>query len=333
MDYEALEREGLVLVNRVGHLLDDPRSLTRDVARGLLVKLRRGAYVRATAWESASPRERHLIRARAVAANSVEPVTLAGMSAAALWGMPVATDWPDTVTLLDRWHGGGRAEPGVRRISAGFRTARTLEIGGFRATDLARTSIDVARRTTFANAVGSVDWALWRGNKHAISKQLLVDDVAGLDSRLGIRHLERVVNFATALSDSFGESECRAVIHLLGFEDAELQVEFRDMQGAMYPDFFWRSVRGFAEFDGKMKYTRGEYTDGDPAEIVWREKKREDRLRRLGLSGTRLLTFDVRHPEQLAHLLTDLGVPRGRTTAPVGGGTTPPTAHYLRPRH
>jgi hypothetical protein len=331
MGYEALERDGLILVHRVGHLLDDSRSLTRDVERGLLVKLRRGAYVRAAIWESATPRQRHLMRARAVAAHSAEPVTLAGMSAAALWGMPVATDWPDTVTLLDRWRGGGRAEPGVRRISAGFRTARTLDIGGFRATDLARTCIDVARRTTFANAVGSVDWALWRRNQNAISKQLLVDDLAGLDSRLGIRHLQRVFDFATHLSDSFGESECRAVIHLLGFEGPELQVEFRDTQGAMYPDFFWRSARGFAEFDGKMKYTRGEYTDGDPAEIVWREKKREDRLRRFGLSGTRVLTSDVRRPHQLAHLLTELGVPRGRRTVAVGGATTPPAGQSLRP--
>ena len=140
---------------------------------------------------------------------------------------------------------------------------------------------------------------------------MLTDDLYKLDRSLGRRHLERVVEFSTDLSDSCGESQCRAVIQLLGFDAPELQVEFRDDQGAMYPDFYWRGINCAAEFDGKSKYTRNEYTGGDPAEVVWREKQREDRLRRQLSGFTRILTFDVKHPESLARLLVDLGVPRG----------------------
>jgi hypothetical protein len=120
-----------------------------------------------------------------------------------------------------------------------------------------------------------------------------------------------VVDFATSLSDSFGESRCRAAMELQGFDAPELQVEFRDAQGLIVPDFYWRSVRGAAEFDGKVKYTRGEYTGGDPAETVWREKKREDRLRRMVDGVTRILTADVNRPHSLVGLLLELGVPRG----------------------
>ena len=116
-------RQDLILVDRIGHFLSDPRSLTRDAERGLLVKLRRGVYVRSGVWAEARPRERHLLRVRSVLAAAVRPVTVSGISAAAVWGMPIAGEWPRYVTVLDEWRGGGRTEPGVKRTAAGFRTA------------------------------------------------------------------------------------------------------------------------------------------------------------------------------------------------------------------
>jgi hypothetical protein len=312
MDYLSLQDDGLILVDRIGSRLDDPRSLTRDVARGILVKLRRGVYVPNSLWSTSSPRAQHVLRARAVLAAATRPIALAGVSAAALWGMPIGDDWPHEVTVLDEWRGGGRTEPGVRRTAAGYRTARIVELDGLRVTDLTRTAIDVARRTSFVDAIGSVDWTLWRRNDRRITREMLAGDVHTLDQSLGRRRLQRVVGFATDLSDSYGESRCRAVIHLLGFEDPELQVEFRDDQGLMIPDFFWRGVNCAAEFDGKNKYTRNEFTAGDPAEVVWREKKREDRLRRQVSGLTRILTSDVTNPQRLVRLFTELGIPRGR---------------------
>jgi hypothetical protein len=274
MDIDALAQDGLILTKRVGKLIDEPRALLREVARGRLVHLRRGAFVGRAEWDRLDLRERHLLRIKAVTAAAERPVIVGGISAAAIWGMPIAGEWPAEVSLLDEWRGGGRTEPGVRRSSAGFTTARKLELGGFRVTDLARTTLDVARRATFIEAIGTVDWSLWRGNERATDKQALLDDIHMLDSRLGIRHLKRLVEFATHLSDSFGESECRGVIHLLGFEAPELQVEFRDAQGCMYPDFYWRAVRKAAEFDGKQKYTRNKFTGETPVKSCG-EKKSE----------------------------------------------------------
>ena len=131
-----------------------------------------------------------------------------------------------------------------------------------------------------------------------------------MNPRYGRTHAEMVIAFATPLSDSYGESSTRAMIHLLGFVAPELQVVFRDQDGEMMLDFYWPGERIGGEFDGKEKYTRNEYTRGDPGEVVWREKKREDRLRRLRLSITRILTADVANPQRLERLLTDAGVPR-----------------------
>jgi len=45
-------------------------------------------------------------------------------------------------------------------------------------------------------------------------------------------------------------------------------------------DFYWRRIRKIGEFDGRVKYTRGQVLGNrDPAEVVWEEKVREDALR------------------------------------------------------
>ena len=311
MTFDAFSRNGLILVEHVHPFIDDLRMLRRAVDRGQLVRLRRGVYVDAATWAATDARGRHVFRVRAALTAARRPAIIAGMSAAALWGMPIAGEWPREVTVLDQWLGGGRSEPGLRRTAAGFATASVVELQGIRVTNLPRTALDVARAHSFVDAVGSVDWALWRRNEFATTAADLAEELVRLNPRVGCRHLERVVGFGTSLSGSFGESSARAVIHQLGFEAPELQAKFRDSQGLMETDFWWRGARIVGEFDGKQKYTREEYTNGNPGEVAWREKKREDRLRRLGQGMVRILTSHVTHPNTLERLLLDAGVPRG----------------------
>src|SRR5690606_14743035 len=56
---------GLVFTSDFLRIGSDTRELARAVARGELVKLRRGAYALATRWEAADDRWRHLLRAEA----------------------------------------------------------------------------------------------------------------------------------------------------------------------------------------------------------------------------------------------------------------------------
>lgn len=310
MRYSTFAHDGLILAAQVLPHVDEYRSLRRDVDHGVLVKLRRGTFVERSTWDAADARERHILHIRAVLAAAQRPVVVAGASAAAVWGMPVGTEWPSAVTVLDEWLGGGRSEPGVRRTAAGHKTAHSVVRQGIQVTDLARTTIDVARSTSTELAMGSVDWALWRRNPEAITKLDLIADLERLALRSHRRRVERVIGDATSLSDSYGESRARVVIRQLGYVEPELQVEFRDAEGKMSVDFFWAEAGVVVEFDGKQKYTRDEFTGGDPGEVVWREKKREDRLRRLGLVVVRILWSDLKHPELLARRLADAGVPR-----------------------
>lgn len=311
MIHDLVSRHGLILPGSLRSADVDARSLARDVDDGRLVKLRRGAYVESSIWLPMPPRERHILRVRAVLAVAERPAIIAGVSAAALWGMPIAQAWPDDVTVLDTLRSGGRSEPGVRRTACGFLTAETVIVEGVVTTSLARTAIDIARRSTFSLGVGSLDWALWRRNPLAISFRDLADELEMYEFRDGRRRAEALVRFATDLSDSFGESECRAVIHLLGFEEPELQCEVRDATGLMIPDFTWKH-RKLGEFDGKLKYSRAMNPGGDLGEVVWREKQREDRLRRLGYGMSRFTTRDVKNPHRLEAILVDAGIPRRR---------------------
>lgn len=287
----------------------DIRILTREVSRGTLHKLRRGAYIPVDVWASADDREKHLIRIAATMSGVRSNLAVAGMSAAAVWGMPVIA-LPDSVTLLDSWRGGGRSEPGVRRTSAGFVRARTVVMNGFLATDLAWTALHVARVNTFRESVGSLDWAMRMTGVHSVTKSALMADLRSLPLSFGTRHIERVVEFSCDQSDSFGESMARACIFELGFLMPELQVGFHDQHGDMFADFCWRALGVIGEFDGKSKYTRNEYTQGDPSRVVWREKLREDRLRALDLRVVRFTFADIARPSLLARKLINVGIPR-----------------------
>jgi hypothetical protein len=203
---------------------------------------------------------------------------------------------------------GGKSEPGVRRTSVAARFAPSTLIAGVPVTTLARTAVDLARSADFPGALASLDAVLAREGEGF--RRELGAALKRMALRAGRARASRVIEAATAVSGSFGESMARGVIIELGFQVPELQVEFRDAEGAMYPDFFWRGIRTAGEFDGKAKYSREEYTGGDPAQVVWREKKREDRLRRHVSGLVRILTEHVTNPPALARLLAEAGVPR-----------------------
>ncbi|NEN07122.1 hypothetical protein G3T36_14760 [Diaminobutyricibacter tongyongensis] len=77
-------------------------------------------------------------------------------------------------------------------------------------------------------------------------------------------------------------------------------------------DFYWRKSNLVGEFDGRVKYTRDEYTGGAPAgDVVWREKKREDALRAATRARVIRWTWaDAMDPLAMRQLLTAAGVPR-----------------------
>lgn len=312
MDIAALATDrGLVFAADHTRRGGDVRELTRAVERGELVKLRRGAYVRVAAWEAADDVARHLIRADVARRDAHRELPFAGFTAAAVWGMWVHR-LPEEVAFLDRWKGGGRSEPGVRRITAAAASVRTRRVGGRLVTDVARTAIDVARSRDFLTAVGSLDWALWRRNPERVSKEELVAELRKLPATMQRRFVERAIAFASGLSDSYAEAYARALIHVLGYEDPVQQLEVAHRGGVYRADLAWPAHRVIAEVDGFAKYLDGGMNGGDPARAVLAEKLREDELRRQGFRVVRLYWSDLADPRGLRSKLDGVGIPSGR---------------------
>ncbi len=286
----------------VGHTA---ASIRRELRAGRLFRLRRGAYCESALWRSLDPADQHVLRA-AVVCSEVEDAMLCGISAAAVWGMPLIVSWPDEVSLLTRYRGGGTSEPGVRRTVVGARDAPVTSHRGLPLTSPARTAIDLASGLGFRSGVVAMDWLLARG----LERDDLFTAISSRTSRRGRAAALAAAEFADAGSESPGESVARAAIFEAGFVVPELQHELRDAEGTMRLDFWWPGVDVAGEFDGRVKYGAGFQEGLEPTDAVWREKRREDRVRRRAAGVVRLVWSDLWDRDLLVSLLEAAGVPR-----------------------
>lgn len=314
-----LKREGI-----------DSRALQRQVASKQLVRIRRGVCVDTATWNAADVRGHHVLRMRAVEATRNTPVVFSHLSAAALWGLPVLGQWPAQVHLSSAGRPGLHSKNGVICHREDVPDDQVTQLDGMFVTSLERTLLDVARTTSFASSVAMLDHGTQQriqlpsgANVPGIDKHALLESVAALGPVAGIRRARLAVDFCDNRSGSVGESLSRVDIHLCGFPPPELQVAFpRGDGGKDIVDFRWeqrqesRTLRLLGEFDGKVKYTRDEYTHGLPIEeVMWQEKLREDRLR--ASSGHHMVrwTWDMAlRREPLRQLLLNAGL------RPVTGG-------------
>lgn len=306
----------LIHFDRVLAAGGDRESIRRAERARRLTRIRRGTYVVTETWHALDSRQQHVLRAHAAQYYSAKPLLFSGVTAAAFWGIPFDGDYPDVVTVLQRYDGGGRSSPGVRRETWGHDSAQRMRIGAITLVTPARAALELARLQDTPAALATLDAV--QSIRVPLRARLLRSDLDGELHRLGSRQrgrLAAIVEASSGLSGSFGESMARGVILLLGFTAPLLQHRVVDSQGDMFPDFTWPdggpSGQGlFGEFDGKAKYTREEFTHGDPGEVVFREKRREDRLRATGAGVVRILWSHVMNHAEMERLLVFAGVPR-----------------------
>ena len=255
----------------------DLRASGVEPARGGWHHVRHGVWVPDREWRSLLPEQRHaaLVHATALCLGRQRPV-FALTSAAAVLGLPRIEAWPDAVCVLvgdqHRGRGSSMVRPHVGRPDAG------MTRHGITVTSPARTVVDLARTGSLATAVAAADHALRHGLCSAAELAAEVDAVA---PRVRGRTTARLVGaLADPLSMSPGESLSRVQMYLLNVPRPVLQREVSDAEGVIgIVDFGWDGVVG--EFDGRVKYRVAEGTDpADATEVLWREKRREDRLRR-----------------------------------------------------
>ncbi|OLL72756.1 hypothetical protein Ae168Ps1_1135 [Pseudonocardia sp. Ae168_Ps1] len=274
----------------------DEDEIGRALARGELVAIRRGAYLEAADPALTQLRARHRAAVRAALRQLAPGAVASHVSAAVVrgldtWGLPL-----DRVHVTrDRSHGGHRTRDLHVHPSPLASDDRTT-VGGIAVTTPARTVVDIARTAGFERGLVVADRALARrsqGRPPVMTPDELAATVTAAAGRSGIGTVRRVAAAADGRSGSVGETRSRIALAWAGFPAPVLQWEVHCGGHRHVTDFAWPEQRVVAEFDGRVKYGRKLRPDQDPAEVLWEEKLREDRLRAEGLAVVRWTWADL----------------------------------------
>lgn len=249
--------------------------------------LRYGVHVRAQdVPEQGAPRV--ALQVQAARLRLGPSVVARGLTAAALHGLPLldaAPDAPDVV--LPRREG---VSPRRDVAQVWLPPEQVVQRSGVPVTSLARTAVDVARRSPALAGVVVADGALLRG----ATAHDLAEALGAVRGSPGRRAAALALDRARAGAESALETLGRVQMVAQGIPEPELQVEVGDADGPIgRVDHLWREQRVIGEADGRSKYA-------DLA-VLWAEKLREDRLRDAGFEVVRYGWHEALHwPERLA---------------------------------
>ncbi|WP_164702593.1 type IV toxin-antitoxin system AbiEi family antitoxin domain-containing protein [Modestobacter sp. KNN46-3] len=294
-----------------GHSRDEVRTLLRTRAWS---RRRRGVYCAGdvAARAAGDPRLAHLLDVAAVLVALPRRPAVSHASAAAVHGLLVPRRGLTEVRLTDPYN--WRVGRGYRVSQGGLPARAVAGWGPFSVTAVARTLVDCAREWELVDAVVALDDALHRGLTDPL---LLRESVAGARHWEGSARAARAVRLADGRAESPLESAGRVQIVTSGLPVPELQVELWDDEGFIGRVDGWYDDAAVAlEFDGAVKYLdpRG---GRSPGEVLWQEKRREDRMRAAGARPVRIAKADLGAPWSGVRgrlrtlLLTPYAGPRG----------------------
>lgn len=243
------------------------------------MRLHNGVYLPRSIWEGLDPADRHLARVWAVA-----PVVPAGgvfthLTAALIHGWPLIGPAPDRVhvtvpTIEQTVH---RAGVILHAPGAGALHLAAARLDGVPVGDRATTASLVARTEPVHVAAVAIDAAVRDGSLTAAQ---LADALPAGPGR-GSRRARTVLAALDARHETAGESYTAIRLVQIGVGQVVPQHEFRHDGFTDRVDFWLPDIRVVVEFDGKQKYTDPAMLAGrHPGDVVWTEKRREDRLRR-----------------------------------------------------
>jgi len=244
------------------------------------VRVRRGAYAVTSTWESLSEIERHIATAHCVVRKARTPVVLSHLTAAAIHRADIwEGDWSDVhLTRLDRK--AGRAEAGVRQHRGRLRRKDIVTVGGLAVTAPTRTALDVSTLMDVEHALVVADSLCHKQLTTPEAMRRRYSTMRHWPETLATELLLRLVDPA---KESVGETRSGYLIWKQGLPAPVCQYPIHDSAGHVFAtvDFAWPEYGVFLEFDGKVKY-EALLRDGEsPSDVVFREKRREDRIREL----------------------------------------------------
>ena len=282
--------DGLITTAEALNLGLSQLELSGLLRTGDWVAVRRGVYAERATWESLDvwvgrPR----LRGRAVHRTMVEDHVLSHDSAAHELGLPILRPPNDLVHITRPHVNGSRTRFGVKHHGAVYREDQVVELDGLRVLDAARTAVDIGREHGITAGVCACDSALRNG----VRRRDLWAALEPMRYWPGVRSARAGAKLADPGAESIGESLSRILVRQLGIGEPETQFELRD--GTRWARCDLRVGRHVFEFDGRAKYQRrdeGGFALDDPAEVVWREKQRQDWICGFGLGISRIVWSD-----------------------------------------
>lgn len=278
--------DGVVLARE-----SDRDRVRREVLRGQLVRVRRGAYLEPSAR---SGREWARLHLRAVARQLREPV-FSHESAALEWGWPL---WrlPERSHVTQGTRRAGTASADVVRHFARLPSDDVTSRDGSVLTSKERTLLDVVRVSHPLAGLVVADAALADG----VDRETVLARAVALGGARGTRVARCVLEHADPGAESPWESWLRYVALRAGLPRPTMQWPVRTRLGTFRADLAWPEHGVLAEFDGQVKYRDGAFGAGyDGSRALLSEKRRTDAIAEAtGLVAVRVTAQDA--PAQVA---------------------------------
>lgn len=281
------------------------RRINTAVVSGRLMRLRRGVYLDPARWPT-EPMAQHLLRAQAEQAFQPDAV-VSHRSAAAVWGLPLSgEDWLTEPVWITLPSGGGfRSERSAQLIqqTATLPPHHVAVSDDLRLTSPARTAVDLVKRSELAEALVILDAVLrilcrdmlLQPRRRDFANQRLIaaakTPVLEAIDRLGVARARPFLDYAEPTRETPVESLSFGYVVVAELPLPTCQAPVQTPIGTLYPDFLWPERRLIGEVDGRIKYT--------DAEVMMREKAREQVLRDLGFQIVRWTGREIRLQPQV----------------------------------
>ncbi|HEY8305437.1 MAG TPA: hypothetical protein VIG79_02035 [Lapillicoccus sp.] len=288
----ATDRHGIASVADLRGAGLGRRTVTALVKADVLTPLAFGWYASGPVLDDA---ERHILTTRAMLRAHGGRVVAGHHSALLLLGLPSLGADLGVVRLSRRTAGPTRVKRSVRigrAVPTTFQSTETV-IPAFAAVQHGLSAGPLS-------ALVAADGALRLGMAARTDLEAAVQQVHGDPYSQGIADMLR---HADGRHESPGETRLAHALRLLGIT-ATPQVRIPGSNAVV--DFLVEGAPVVIEFDGQVKYGRS-VDEVDPfgrrlagREVLWQEKRREDRLRELGYEVVRVVWSDLDSPQELA---------------------------------
>ncbi|MFB9313098.1 hypothetical protein [Nocardioides plantarum] len=290
---------GLLLRRNAILLGVDDNALKRLVDAAVLIRLRQGSYCLRSVYLAADEAERHRLLCRAVMQQYAEHVALSHASSCLM------LDGPDFGLELANAHlthfsGNGRRNSRITHHQGECNVLDLTRRFGFWLTVPARAVLEVACTDGTEPALVQANHFLHTG---ATTREELAAHAARADRWPDSIGHHVVLLLADKRIESVGETRCDYLFFTTGLPRPVPQYEVRHPDGtvAARVDFAWPAAKVIVEFDGREKYHRFRQEGESIAQMVEREKRREDLIRELtGWTVIRLVWSDLELPERTA---------------------------------